>query len=199
MTCFSFLTGTENWDNHTYSDVSCTYPLQKLVDFHRKHGKEGTIVVGTIGAIKLRWQQLRIHRSMESLLLMRVYFFVFYFISRAWLIVLLRSRRSTSEIISMQVSTSSTHRWSREFRCESWVEVMYRTGQPPSSEKYSQLWLKRSSSTIWCWKTSGWILASLRITSLERVCIWSTFTNRRNRWMRVRLFQVLESSGMFLW
>lgn len=28
------------------SDVSCTYPLQKLVDFHRSHGKEGTIVVG---------------------------------------------------------------------------------------------------------------------------------------------------------
>lgn len=27
------------------SDVSCTYPLQELIDFHRNHGKEGTIVV----------------------------------------------------------------------------------------------------------------------------------------------------------
>ena len=27
------------------SDVICEYPLQDLVDFHKKHGKEGTIVV----------------------------------------------------------------------------------------------------------------------------------------------------------
>lgn len=27
------------------SDVSCTYPLQELIEFHRSHGKEGTIVV----------------------------------------------------------------------------------------------------------------------------------------------------------
>lgn len=27
------------------SDVICEYPLQQLVDFHRAHGKQGTIVV----------------------------------------------------------------------------------------------------------------------------------------------------------
>jgi mannose-1-phosphate guanylyltransferase len=27
------------------SDISCTYPLQYLLDFHKKHGKEGTIMV----------------------------------------------------------------------------------------------------------------------------------------------------------
>ena len=27
------------------SDVSCAYPLQELIDFHRSHGKEGMIVV----------------------------------------------------------------------------------------------------------------------------------------------------------
>jgi len=27
------------------SDVICEYPLSKLVDFHKSHGKEGTIVV----------------------------------------------------------------------------------------------------------------------------------------------------------
>ena len=27
------------------SDVSCTYPLKKLLEFHKKHGKEGTIAV----------------------------------------------------------------------------------------------------------------------------------------------------------
>jgi mannose-1-phosphate guanylyltransferase len=27
------------------SDISCTYPLQSLLDFHKKHGKEGTIMV----------------------------------------------------------------------------------------------------------------------------------------------------------
>lgn len=30
---------------HFSSDVSCCYPLQELIDFHRNHGKEGTIVV----------------------------------------------------------------------------------------------------------------------------------------------------------
>ena len=29
----------------TASDVSCTYPLKKLLEFHKKHGKEGTIAV----------------------------------------------------------------------------------------------------------------------------------------------------------
>lgn len=27
------------------SDIICDFPLQKLIDFHKKHGKEGTIVV----------------------------------------------------------------------------------------------------------------------------------------------------------
>lgn len=27
------------------SDVICEYPLQQLVEFHRSHGKQGTIVV----------------------------------------------------------------------------------------------------------------------------------------------------------
>ncbi|KAK8817114.1 hypothetical protein WA556_003011 [Blastocystis sp. ATCC 50177/Nand II] len=30
------------------SDVSCTYPLKKLLEFHKKHGKEGTIAVTTV-------------------------------------------------------------------------------------------------------------------------------------------------------
>ena len=29
------------------SDVICNYPFSKMVDFHRSHGKEGTIVVRT--------------------------------------------------------------------------------------------------------------------------------------------------------
>jgi len=27
------------------SDVICDFPLQKMIDFHKKHGKEGTIMV----------------------------------------------------------------------------------------------------------------------------------------------------------
>lgn len=27
------------------SDVICNFPLQKLIEFHRNHGKEGTILV----------------------------------------------------------------------------------------------------------------------------------------------------------
>jgi len=27
------------------SDVICEFPLQKMVDFHKAHGKEGTIMV----------------------------------------------------------------------------------------------------------------------------------------------------------
>lgn len=27
------------------SDVICEFPLDKLVDFHKNHGKEGTIIV----------------------------------------------------------------------------------------------------------------------------------------------------------
>ena len=30
------------------SDVICDYPFKKMLDFHRSHGKEGTIVVSTI-------------------------------------------------------------------------------------------------------------------------------------------------------
>lgn len=27
------------------SDINCTFPLQALMDFHKQHGKEGTILV----------------------------------------------------------------------------------------------------------------------------------------------------------
>ncbi len=30
------------------SDVICEFPLQKMVDFHKAHGKEGTIMVARI-------------------------------------------------------------------------------------------------------------------------------------------------------
>lgn len=30
------------------SDIICDYPLQKLIDFHKAHGKEGTIVLATV-------------------------------------------------------------------------------------------------------------------------------------------------------
>ena len=30
------------------SDVICEYPLEKLVEFHKAHGKEGTIVVTSV-------------------------------------------------------------------------------------------------------------------------------------------------------
>ena len=54
MICFSFSTGIENGESLYPSDVSCTYPLQKLVDFHRKHGKEGTIVVGIVRGVECK-------------------------------------------------------------------------------------------------------------------------------------------------
>jgi mannose-1-phosphate guanylyltransferase len=30
------------------SDVICEFPLKKLVEFHKNHGKEGTIIVTTV-------------------------------------------------------------------------------------------------------------------------------------------------------
>jgi len=30
------------------SDVICEFPLKKLVEFHKSHGKEGTIIVTTV-------------------------------------------------------------------------------------------------------------------------------------------------------
>ena len=27
------------------SDITCSYPLEKLIEFHKLHGKEGTIMV----------------------------------------------------------------------------------------------------------------------------------------------------------
>ena len=30
------------------SDIICDFPFQKMVDFHKHHGKEGTIVVGGV-------------------------------------------------------------------------------------------------------------------------------------------------------
>jgi mannose-1-phosphate guanylyltransferase len=30
------------------SDVICEFPLEKLVEYHRAHGKEGTILVTTV-------------------------------------------------------------------------------------------------------------------------------------------------------
>jgi mannose-1-phosphate guanylyltransferase len=30
------------------SDIICDYPLQKLIEFHKAHGKEGTIVLATV-------------------------------------------------------------------------------------------------------------------------------------------------------
>ena len=30
------------------SDVTCDYPLKRLVEFHKSHGKEGTLMVTTV-------------------------------------------------------------------------------------------------------------------------------------------------------
>ena len=36
------------------SDIICDFPFQKMIEFHRHHGKEGTIVVSGTGVVLYR-------------------------------------------------------------------------------------------------------------------------------------------------
>ena len=50
------------------SDIICEFPLQKLIEFHKAHGKEGTImVILWVFSSSISWHKLKSHQSMVLL------------------------------------------------------------------------------------------------------------------------------------